>query len=138
MNFSSNSQHSDEQELDINITPLIDIIFLLLIFFMLTTTFDNKQKISVNLPSASKKQQTQTKDKATEITITSDSTIYVESKKLKLKELEELLKKTVSNNSESAVIVRADGEVKHAKIVEILDLAKRQKIKSISIAVKPK
>lgn len=129
-NFSSVQQ---ESEIDLNLTPLIDIIFLLLIFFMLTTTFQDKEALSVNLPKASQG-GTIDEDTIKELVITSDGAYHLDNTLV----LPENLISTLKLDSPSGLIVRADKVVEHGKVVEVLDAAKQAGIDKISIATQSK
>ena len=65
-----------KEPLDINVTPLIDIVFLLLIFFMVTTTFERHSRLKIDLPEASEDAQNQ-RAESIEIAITADGRMYV-------------------------------------------------------------
>ena len=77
MNFRSESR----QDVELNITPLIDVVFLLLIFFMVSTTFERESEINITLPEASK-ELTEAKPDAISVAIDSQSRIYVNGRAL--------------------------------------------------------
>ena len=112
------------------LTPLIDVVFLLLIFFMVSSVFKNEElSLLLNLPKteAGKSQEVQ----KTVITIElSNETIAYEGAKLKIEELGEkvspLEKKTLIN-------LRADGEVKYDRLVKVLDLLQKNKLENLSL-----
>jgi biopolymer transport protein ExbD len=135
MNFEQSAflDVQDESDLGLNMTPLIDIIFLLLIFFMVTTTFQNKDALSVDLPQASQSGKID-EEKTLELVITSDGQLHLDEKLILAPQLLEKLK----TQPGSSLIIRADTSVKHGKVVEALDTAKQAGIKKISIATKTK
>ena len=74
-----NFQPHPPEELDLNITPLIDVVFLLLIFFMVSTTFDHESEVNITLPKASK-EIAQAKPVAINVAIDAQSRIFVNKK----------------------------------------------------------
>ena len=132
MTFDSN-QLIDDTELDINITPLIDIVFLLLIFFMVTATFDQTRSLAIQLPKSSSGAVSKTQ-KIIALDISADKTIEFEGKRLSIDALTAALKKALNKAPSRAMILRADKRVDHGLVVEVLDLAKKAGIQKIAIA----
>ncbi len=131
MNFSSETIE-EADELDINLTPLIDIVFLLLIFFMVSTTFVENDSIKVNLPKASKTPSTQTKSESITLTIDKDGNIFHGQEQVSIYKLESVLQ------DKKSLVVRADESSRHGKVVTVLDLARKNGISKIAIATKEK
>ena len=127
----------------VDITPLIDVVLLLVIFFMLTTTFIGAPAIKVNLPTSSAKEISK-EQKEVKITVTKDGKIYVDPRTggskdpISLKELEKLLTKVARENRDTMVIVRADENTTHGNVVTVMDLAKNSGLNRLAIATKPK
>ncbi len=132
MNFLKNHRTIDEN-LNINITPLIDIVFLLLIFFVLTTTFNPKSKIEVNLPQTKVENVKLQKENITRISIKKNGDIFLNEKKLSIENLENFLKTSLLTKKENTVIISADKSVLHGKVIEVMDIIKNNGIKEISI-----
>ncbi|GAG56381.1 unnamed protein product, partial [marine sediment metagenome] len=106
-----------------NLTPLIDVVFLLLIFFMLTTTFRTIfQGIKVDLPTTTTPQEKIEENIV--ISITRDNRIYLGAKRVKKSGLVKLLKSRLKGRR-GLVIINADKRTRHGQVVEIMDLAKR-------------
>ena len=114
---------SRSEEVFINLTPLIDVVFLLLIFFMVSTTFATiRYGIKVDLPRT-----TTPEEKIEEnivISITKDNRIYLGKKWVKEENLVSLLRKEIKRKG-SLVIINADKEVKHGRVVRVMDLARK-------------
>lgn len=134
MNFL---EHEDDGLSDeINMTPLIDIVFLLLIFFMVSTTFVESHGITVNLPKASTApSQAQSTDIS--INISRQGEIYYENRKILIEELPSLIKSKASDLASTLFIVRADKAAEHGQVVKVLDAAKRTGVKRIAVATAP-
>ena len=124
-----------KKKLRINIIPLIDIIFLMLVFFMLATNFSEKREISLSI----KKQTTEnpSNQKNLIIKIKNDK-FYLIGEPLKKKELEkEILKLTNSNKFENIVILN-DENSKLQQLISLLDLLKKNNIENVTFADDPK
>jgi len=125
-----------------DITPLIDVVLLLVIFFMLTTTFIGAPAIKVKLPTSSAKEISKER-KEVKVTITKDGKLYVDQRTggtggpISLKELGKLLNKVARENRDTMVIIRADENTSHGNVVAVMDLAKNSGLNKLAIATKP-
>ncbi len=131
MNFLSEN-HQDVKP-EISIISLIDVVLLLLVFFMLTTNFVLQSGIEVKLPQAKEA----AKKPAAEliVTITRQGKLYLNQQPVKLGELAGVLKGQLTAPPESnLLIIRADKRVEHGKVVQIMDLAKGVGIERLAIA----
>ncbi|MBE0477941.1 biopolymer transporter ExbD [Candidatus Aerophobetes bacterium] len=115
---------SRSEEVFINLTPLIDVVFLLLIFFMVSTTFAAiRYGIKVELPKTTIPQERVEENIV--ISVTKDNHIYVGKTWIRdEKNLISILTKEVREKG-GLVVINADKEVKHGRVVEVMDLAKR-------------
>ena len=104
----------------INIVPMIDVIFAILTFFIISSLdlirLDN---IPVNLPKAST--STLVKDKPIVLTIDRENNIFLENKPINSKILVDQIKNIISNYSTDILVISADKEVAHGKVVEVID-----------------
>ncbi|MCC9605047.1 biopolymer transporter ExbD [Blastopirellula sp. JC732] len=95
--------------LALNITPLIDVVFLLLVFFMVMTRFDEEDyKLDVALPAASEAQPLIAQPRELIVNIDADGKYHVRGDFVTLEQLENMLQQTAANNPDAAVIIRAD------------------------------
>ena len=137
MNFS----RTETDRLEVNITPLIDVVFLLLIFFMVTTTFNQQAELRVDLPEASTEEQSLDVIPI-EITIDQNGKYFVNGKSLSGTEADVLMRSiqnVVSNSEEQSVIIRADATTPHQAVVTAMDVINKIGITKLSIATsKPK
>mgnify|MGYP003968711965 FL=1 len=122
--------------LNIDITPLIDVIFLLLIFLMISTTFINATGIQIELPTTISKPKPQ-KQKSLEIAITAKQQIFFNGRPIKQKQLKKALIKAKQSYTQNGLIIRADGKVQHRLVVFVMDTAKQAGIHKFSIATRP-
>ncbi len=114
----------------IDIAPLIDIVFQLLIFFMLTSSFIMQPGIKVNLPKAVTSEVV--KFENIEILITGENVTYLNGRVVTMQELETLLKQAAKR--EQTILIKADKRASLGRVVEIWDLARDLGISQINIA----
>ncbi|MCZ6565608.1 MAG: biopolymer transporter ExbD [Gammaproteobacteria bacterium] len=137
MNFS----RAETDRLEVNLTPLIDVVFLLLIFFMVTTTFNQQAELRVDLPEASAEEQSLDVIPI-EITIDRTGMYFVNGTNLvnnEAKTLMQSLQKIVSDDKDRGVIIRADAATPHQAVITAMDTVARLGITKLSIATsKPK
>ncbi|MGB5278646.1 MAG: biopolymer transporter ExbD [Gammaproteobacteria bacterium] len=130
-------ERSDER-VDINLTPLIDVVFLLLIFFMVSTTFDRHAKLRVELPEASAT-NTQQQQEPVVISIDAKGNYFINDRQLVNTSLDTLkiaLRKTVADLEEKEVslVLRADAKTPHQSVVRAMDAAAQLGLTRLSIA----
>lgn len=123
----------NNKRLSLDITPLIDVIFLLLIFFMISTTFPDSPGIGVNLPYAETTAPPKVQ-KTFSISITAKSEMYIGGVLVEEKNLKTTLIQTKKRLKQDLLIIRADGDVKHEFVVFVMDTAKKAGIRKLSIA----
>jgi biopolymer transport protein ExbD len=137
MNFT----RAEEDRLDVNITPLIDVVFLLLIFFMVTTTFNQQAELRVDLPEASSEEQA-LEVIPIEITIDPVGAYYVNGQSLANNNavtLLQSLQKIIASDKDKSVIIRADATTPHQAVVTAMDTVAKAGVSKLSIATsKPK
>ena len=132
MNFGQ--RQTDTQ--DINITPLIDVVFILLIFFMVTTTFQREADLSVNLPEASQEPEPPT-EWPLEIVITSSGEYYLGGQQLPNSQagtLKQALRKLTAGQQQPALVIRADANTAHQYVITAMDVAAQLGLSKLSIA----
>lgn len=121
---------------ELNLTPLVDVIFLQLIYFMLTSSFIMQPGIKIKLPEAS---TTETiTEKEVFVSISKEGIIFYKEKPITLKTLEQLLKKEVKNKKQQVILViKGDKRTEHGRVVQVMDIARRSGINRIAIATMP-
>ena len=108
-----------EDEIRLSIAPLIDIVFLLLIFFMVTSHFDVASGVRISLPKVAKRILNQEKTRIT-LVIDKSGHTYLEGKRIDMKTLQDRLRKLVKEKGIFQVILQADKDVSHGKVVQIM------------------
>lgn len=107
-----------------NLTPLIDIVFLLLVFFMLTSHFVQEQAINIDLPVADSGEAV-TEDSQLEVVITPEGYLLVDEHIVEAKDLEGVLRQQLEGRDERLVRVRGDRGAQLGKAVTVLDAARK-------------
>lgn len=113
------------EPVDVNLTPLIDVVFLLLIFFMVSTTFTRERELTVELPEATAEAAIET-DLRIEIEVSADGEYAVNTQRLVNRDSETLIKaiKDVSQgNNKLPLIITADAKTPHQAVVTAMDVA---------------
>lgn len=126
-------KRNKEQEPILGITPLIDIVFLLLIFFMLTSHFHVDSGVPITLPKVTQKSH-DGDTRETIVSIDKAGRIYLKGEETDLKGLGPELKELVDKGELARLILQADREVKHGRVIQIMDLAKNAGVSAIVIA----
>lgn len=124
------------KEAGLDITPLIDVVFLLLIFFLLSSSFIMQPGIKVKLPEATTDDIKTKKDIF--ITLARDGTYFLNEEFISLAALPDKLRVLVAKEADQILIIKADREVKHGQVVEVMDIAKKAGIDRLAIATEPK
>jgi len=128
--MSASAEEKDVYD-DINITPMLDLAYVLLVIFIIMTTA-SVQGITVNLPKASDTPSI-AKPKTKAISITADGTIYLDTYPVTLAELERLLTQYKAADPELPVIVKADATIQYQKVVDVLDLIGKLQISQLGL-----
>ena len=117
-----------------NMSSMTDIVFLLLIFFMLTSTLVTVSAIDVWLPKAGGKTENSS---SIAVSITNKSLFYIDKTKVSATNLESEILKKIGIDKQKTIIIRGDKEVPYRNIMKVIDIANRNKLKMI-LAVKGK
>lgn len=134
MNFRPRRQ----KEIDVNLTPLIDVVFLLLIFFMVSTTFDTDAEIKIDLPTADNTISSQS-DNTLELVIDSQGRYYINGREVLNTQAETLFQAMkhvlTQQNKIPALVISADANANYQAVVTAMDIAGRLGLRNLSIAI---
>jgi biopolymer transport protein ExbD len=120
---------------DINITPMLDLAYVLLIIFIIMTTAA-VQGMKVNLPHASQ-QQSLAQPQTQAITITSDGRVFLNTVPVSMAELQDRLVAQEAQTPNFPVVVSGDGQAQYQGVMDVLDLLGRLNITQVGLATKP-
>ncbi len=111
---------------DPNLTPLIDVVFLLLIFFMVSTTFNKEARITIELPEASTHDAQMDGDNALNVTVDAQGRYYVNQREVintETRTLKRALRKAAGDKKDLPVIIMADAKAAHQSVIRVMDAA---------------
>ena len=134
MNLRSNAER---EEPEINLTSLIDVVLLLLVFFMITTSFVRESKIGIRLPEASSSVQAEVLDEPMVITVTAQGSYLVNGRALldnRPATLESGIRLLAGDNPGTQITVSADAEATHQAVITAMDVAGKLGYVEINIA----
>ena len=121
---------------DINMGPLIDMVFLLLIFFVVTTSFVKEAGIEVSRSTAA---TAEVKERANiMVGVTSDGEIYMEGKRGDLRSVRPLIERALAEDPESGIVVVADQRSDTGSVIKVMDQCRLAGAKSVSLAAQRK
>jgi biopolymer transport protein ExbD len=119
-----------------DLTPLIDVVFLLLIFFAVSTSFVTAQGIQVDLPR-SRTRDTVDQDNSLRVTVRQEGQLYLDDRPVNLDGLRAAFERAASGDVPPVVVIRADQAVAHGLVVQVMDLAQRSGLRRLSVATEP-
>lgn len=129
-------QPEEREEPEVNLTSLIDVVFLLLIFFMVSTTFERQALLRLDLPEASTAEAESVPDMV-EFIITEDGRLFVGEQELvdqRRVTVQAAIAERFRQLPDAVLVVRADAEAPHRLVVRVLDSAAAEGIRRVSIA----
>jgi biopolymer transport protein ExbD len=131
-----NLQPGGEDEPEVNLTPLIDVVFLLLIFFMVSTTFEHQSRIQIELPEATAS-PVEIEENSIEIIIDAQGRYFIGEEQVvntELKTLKSAISKAVGDRDTVPVTIRADANTPHQAVITALDATSQLGLIQISLA----
>lgn len=122
-------------EVSINIAPLVDVVFLLVIFFAVSTTFlDDTTALELELPSSTS--TTQRELQAITVLLTADGIVKLGDRELGRDELASQLREMLERAEEKIVVLKADTNATHGEVIHIIDLIRAAGAKSLTLATR--
>ncbi|MBN1291925.1 MAG: biopolymer transporter ExbD [Candidatus Latescibacteria bacterium] len=117
-----------------DMTPLIDAVFLLLIFFMVTTVFKNPAQLKMTLPDATHPSTLEKKQIVVEVD--ADANIAINGNEVSFESFEAYLAQEKYSSGNNTILIRADVDTKHGDILKLMKMARSQQIETMAMAVK--
>ncbi len=125
-----------EDESEVNLTPMLDVVFIMLIFFIVTASFVKESGIDVNRPDA------QTAEKKAQgnilVAISASGQIWIDKRQVDPRALRANIERLKAENPQGAVIIQADKESKNGLLVKVMDAARMAGVHNVSIAAAEK
>ncbi len=121
-----------EEESEIDITPMLDVVFIMLIFFIVTATFVKESGIDVNRPDAT----TATKQEKANIliAIAANNTIWIDRRQIDIRAVRPNIERLHAENPQGTVVIQADKESKTNTLIQVMDAARQAGVYNVSIA----
>lgn len=121
----------------VDMTPILDMAFNLLLFFALSFNFGVSPGLKVKLPEASA-EALKKENKEIIVSISSEGVLSIEGKSVNINDLTVRFKTIQSKNPDATVIIQGDAEARHGKVVQVMDAAKGAGLNKLAIATRPK
>jgi len=124
------------EDFELNVTPLIDVVFLLLIFFMVSTTFEKQSQMKITLPEASEEVTDKIPDSVT-VEVDTQGRVFVNKKSLLNSQsltIREAIRDATHDMKTPTVIIRADANATHQSVIKVMDAARQLGLVKITFA----
>ena len=121
-----------EEEIDLNITPMLDVVFIILIFFVVSTSFVKESGVDVSRPSASTTERKQRGNIM--IGITADDAVWIDRRQVDIRAVRANIERLHAENPEGAVVIQADRDARTGVLVQVIDQSKLAGVSDVSIA----
>ena len=126
------NQFDDDNENEVDLTPMLDVVFIMLIFFIVTASFVKEAGIEVNKPNAVTAER---KEKGNIlVAISAENQIWIDRRQVDPRALRANIERMHAENPNGAVVIQADTESKNGLLVLVMDAARQAGVKSVSIA----
>ena len=129
------------KSVEVNLTPLIDVVFLLLIFFMISTTFDKQSQLEITLPEASTSDTREKLPQVVDVGINDKGEYFINQQELissTPENLSKAIRKAINGDTSLPVIISADGKAPHQSVITVLDVASLLGLSKMTFATSEK
>ena len=123
---------NDEEESQIDLTPMLDVVFIMLIFFIVTSTFVKESGVDVTRPEADT--AVVTESNSIQIGITAANQIFMDKRQIDKRAIRANVEKSLAENPGAAVIIVADQDSNTSALIDVMDQARLAGAKSVSVA----
>jgi biopolymer transport protein ExbD len=128
-------RHAQQDETEINITPMLDIVFIMLIFFIVTTSFTKETGAEITKPVAD--QAVRLQKGTILIGVRSNDDIWMNKRHIELREVRSMVERAKAENPEGSVVIVADKESRIGTVTEVMDQVKLAGVLGIAISAEP-
>ena len=113
----------DSQEVDL--TPMLDVVFIMLIFFIVTASFVKEKGLDLNRPSKNQQERPDDAKKSIVINITDRNQVWIQKRPVDVRSVKANVARLLAENPGAGVVIRADGESKNGLMIQVMDQAKQ-------------
>lgn len=129
-------RRQQQEEAQIDLTSMLDIVFIMLIFFIVTSSFVRESGVEVNRPTATS--AVSQKDAGIFVAVTSNSDIYIDKRMVDLERVQASLENLLLNKPDASLVIQADELAYSGVVVKVMDAAKQAGINNIALAAEKK
>ncbi len=122
---------------DINVTPLVDVVLVLLIILMVTATAIASKTIPMELPSASTADTSPTTPTTLGISIDAEGSLFLDREPVTMEQLREQVRAAREADADVRAIIAGDGRIEYAKVVQVIDVLRQLQVTKFAINVRP-
>ena len=122
----------EEEESEVNLTPMLDVVFIMLIFFIVTASFVKEAGIDVNRPDAATAEKKERGNIL--VAISSNGQIWIDKRQVDPRALRANIERLKAENPEGSVVIQADKDSKNGLLVQVMDAARLAGVYNVSIA----
>ena len=122
----------EEEESEVNLTPMLDVVFIMLIFFIVTASFVKESGIDVNRPDAATAEKKERGNIL--VAISSNGQIWIDKRQVDPRALRANIERLKAENPEGSVVIQADKDSKNGLLVQVMDAARLAGVYNVSIA----
>ena len=134
---STGNNGDDEIIASINVTPLVDVVLVLLIILMVTASYvAEKDSIPMELPKAATGDNS-TVPSTLSVSIDKDGRFYLDAQELTMEQMRSRVREAYNKDHETRAVIAADGRVSHSEVVKVIDLLRQEKVTKFAINVRP-
>ena len=134
MQFSTRSK----RKATINIVSLVDVVFLLLIFFTVSATFMDQPALKIDLPESGAEPPKDSEPEPMTVYLTSRGELYFGDQPVRIEDLAELIGEKIREGTSKHLSIKADKEVTHGEVIEVMDLARQNGVQMVTVATQKK
>lgn len=124
-----------EEDSELDMTPMMDIVFIMLIFFIVTTSFTKESGIEVNRPGAQTAERQQQGNIL--VAISADNAVWIDKREVDVRAVRANIERLHAENPEGAVIVQADKDSRNGILVQVIDQVRLAGVNNVSLAAVP-
>lgn len=132
--MAATSQDNDELITAINVTPLVDIVLVLLIILMVTASYIVSKSIPMDLPKSATGEATPT---TLSVSIDKEGKLYLDAEQITVESLRLKVRAARQKDHDARAVIAADGRISHAQVVSVIDLLRQEQIAKFAINVRP-
>lgn len=125
----------NDDDVDLNITPMLDIVFIILIFFVVSTSFVKESGVEVSRPGAHTSERKERGNIM--VAITADNAIWVDKREVDIRAVRANIERLRAENPEGAVVIQADRNSRSGLLVQVIDQARMAGVSDVSVAADP-